>query len=146
MGFASDLFGEQIGPEEISFEHQVFLLKEKARALNEPTGAEGATILPPEGEPHPPANQNRQLHLEPEPSGEPQPPDAKRTFHISGEVPPEAWNRIGIKVIPKLRSGSDLQTKVSFSVKIKEGQSGNFETELKQILTELGLALRFTSE
>ena len=140
-------FGEQIGPEEISFEHQVFLLlKEKARALNEPTGAEGATILPPEGEPHPPVGPEPPASPEPEPSGEPQPPDAKRTFHISGEVPPEAWNRIGIKVIPKLRSGSDLQTKVSFSVKIKEGQSGNFETELKQILTELGLALRFTSE
>ncbi len=140
-------FNEQIGPEEISFEHQVFLLlKEKARGLREPTGTEGGTILPPEGEPYMPFGPEPVAPPEPEPLGEPPLPGAKRTFHISGEVPPEVWNRIGIKVIPKLRSGSDLQINVSFTVAIDEQQVHDFQTELKQILTDLDLYARIKIE
>jgi hypothetical protein len=68
------------------------------------------------------------------------PPGAMRTFRISGEVPPEIWNRIGIKIIPKLRSGSDLQVNVSFTVSVDEQQAHNFQAELRQILTELNLS------
>lgn len=138
-------FDEQIGLEEISFEHQVFLLlKEKVKALKEPTVTEGGTILPTGGEPYLPIGLGPVVT--PEPPAEPLPPGAKRTLHISGEVPPEVWNRIGIKVIPKLRSGSDLQVKVSFSVTVEEQQVQTFQAELKQILTDLDLALRFASE
>ncbi len=136
-------YAEHIGPEEVVFEHQVFLLlKDKAVALKAPPDPDGETILPPEQGPSPPVGPE----TAPEPPVGPAPPGAKRTFHISGEVPPEVWNRIGIKVIPKLRSGSDLQVSVSFVVSVDEQQAEHFQAELKQILTDLGLYARIIIE
>src|SRR6266852_5896508 len=39
---------------------------------------------------------------------------------LSGEVPPEQWNRIGTKLIPKLRSASNLRVEVNVSVTWKD--------------------------
>ena len=136
-------YTEHIGAEEVSFEHKVFLLtKEKASALEAPPETGGETILPPEPGLSPPVGPGPA----PEPPVEPVLPGSKRTFHISGEVPPEVWNRIGIKVIPKLRSGSDLQVSVSFVVTIDEQQADHFQAELKQILTDLDLYARIRIE
>jgi hypothetical protein len=57
-----------------------------------------------------------------------------------GTVPPEVWNRLGTKVLPKLRSGSDLKVGVDFSVRLKADTAQNLIAELQQILQELGLA------
>jgi hypothetical protein len=136
-------FAEQVGPEEVSFEHQVFLLsKDKASALKASPEPGGETILPPEPGPSPPIGPE----LIPDPPVEPAPLGAKRTFHISGEVPPEVWNRIGIKVIPKLRSGSDLQVNVSFTVTVDDQNAHNFQAELRQILADLNLSEKIKIE
>lgn len=137
-------FNEEIDLEEVSFEHQVFLLlKEKAQMLKIPSKPGGTTILLPEEDLPRPIPDDYEPVPEPEPSADSATPaGTKRTFHISGEVPPEVWNRIGIKLIPKLRSGSDLQANVSFSVEIEEQQAHHFEAELKQILRDLGLLVR----
>jgi hypothetical protein len=50
------------------------------------------------------------------------------------------WNRLGTKLIPKLRSGSDLKAEVSFSVSLDGKAVGSFEAEVRQVLEDLGLA------
>jgi hypothetical protein len=132
-------FAEEIGPEEVSFEPQVFLLlKDKARSLKKPPEPGGGTTLLPEPITYPPPEPGPVTP--PTPPGEQVPTGSTRTFHISGEVPPEIWNRIGIKIIPKLRSGRDLQVNVSFTVTVDGQQAHNFQAELRQILAELNLS------
>jgi hypothetical protein len=50
------------------------------------------------------------------------------------------WNRLGTKLIPKLRSGDDLKAEVSFSVSVDTKTTESFESDLRQILQDLGLA------
>ncbi len=138
-------FAEEIEVEEVSFEYQVFLLlKDKAQALRARPEPGGGAILPPEPEPHPPLGPGPVI--QPEPPSEPGPGGAMRTFHISGEVPPELWNRIGIRIIPKLCGESDLQAKVSFAVTVDEQRAHNFQAELEQALADLDLTEKIRIE
>ncbi|MBW2149899.1 MAG: hypothetical protein JRI22_23160 [Deltaproteobacteria bacterium] len=134
---------ELISPEEVAFESGVFLLlKAKARALKTtPEPAPGPEPpLGPKPEPEPTRGPG------PEHGHEPVPGAGTRTFRISGDVPPEIWNRLGTKILPKLRSGSDLKIGIEFSV-IVEGQAAqSFETDLKQVLKDLGLSGRVRIE
>ena len=50
------------------------------------------------------------------------------------------WNRLGTKLIPKLRSGSELKAKGGFSGLMHGKATAGFESELRQILEDLGLA------
>ena len=61
-------------------------------------------------------------------------------------MPPEIWNRLGTKVLPKLRSGSELKIGIEFSVTVETGVAQSFQTDLKQILDDLGLADRVRVE
>ena len=81
------------------------------------------------------------MQPEPTPGGPtPEPTASTRTLRLSGSVPPEVWNRLGTKILPKLRSGTDLMIAVDFSVTLPaEGASG-LANELRQVLQELGLA------
>jgi hypothetical protein len=54
-------------------------------------------------------------------------------------VPPEIWNRLGTKIIPKLKSGSNLKIGVDFSVTVDAGSARGLESDLRQILEDLGL-------
>ena len=54
-------------------------------------------------------------------------------------MPPEVWNLLGIKILPKLKSGQDLRVGVEFSVSVDAAQANNLVTELRQALTDLGL-------
>ena len=53
------------------------------------------------------------------------------------------WNRLGTKLIPKLRSGSELKVKVGFSVSIDGKATASFESELRQSLGDLGLSDKY---
>jgi hypothetical protein len=54
-------------------------------------------------------------------------------------VPAEVWNRIGTKLIPKLRSGAELKIGVEFSINLDGKMAQNLEAEIRQILEDLGL-------
>jgi hypothetical protein len=60
-----------------------------------------------------------------------------RTLHLSGNVPPEVWNRLGTKILPKLRSGSELKIGLEFSVTVSADTANGLAAELRQILQEL---------
>ena len=68
-------------------------------------------------------------------------PGAEKTIlRLAGTVPPELWNRLGTKVLPKLRSGDDLRVGIEFSVSVSSQFARNMEAELQQVLDELGLS------
>jgi hypothetical protein len=136
-GYERVLFNEYTDPADVTFESGVFLLlKSKAKALK--AMPEPATDVVPEPD-HTtlptPIPEPGQAH-----DSEPEPAIATRTFRITGEMPPEIWNRFGTKILPKLRSGADLQIGIDFSVTVDQGVSKTFEADLKQILEDLGLS------
>jgi hypothetical protein len=138
-------YKELLPPEEVTFESGVVLLK-KARADTlkkgvtaqvsaKPTTATASVVEPPT---EPPS--------EPSPGLTSTPTPQTRTVRLIGTLPPELWNRLGTKILPKLRSGSDLNVGVDFSVTVKKDAAQALETELRQILDDLGLTGKFRIE
>jgi hypothetical protein len=140
-GFERVVYNEFTDPADVTFDSGVFLmLKAKAAFLRAapwplPPGDPGVrTLLTSIPVPEP--------ELSPEPEPIPSPGPAARTFHVSGDVPPEIWNRLGTKVLPKLRSGSDLKVGIDFSVTVDGQLANSFEMDIRQILEDLGLTGR----
>ncbi len=129
---------EQIGEEEIAFEPDVFLLrKERAAALKEPAppGPE-----PPLGPPPGPES--------PEPAG-PEPPPGPGTttrIRLRGEIPPELWNRLGHRLIPKLRVGENLSLVVEAVLDVPAENAASTRREIEQALRDSGLTGNVTIE
>ncbi|MDH7514675.1 MAG: DUF499 domain-containing protein [Bacteroidota bacterium] len=69
-----------------------------------------------------------------------------RRLTITGEVPPEVWNRLGTKILPKLRDGSDLRIGIEFSVTLESSRVQHFKNDIEQILDDLGLRERVRIE
>ncbi len=130
-------FQELVAPDEVAFEAGVFLLRKVAvEALTA-----GAPLQPVPGpEPEPPPQGVAAPEPGPAPRPEPAPGVQIKTIRLVGTVPPEVWNRLGTKILPKLRSGSDLRVGVDFSVTVNAASAGSLASELRQVLQELGLA------
>ena len=139
--YERDWFEELLSPDEVTFEANVFLLtKAKAQALRNKTKTEPVIETEPKpGEKEP---------ITTEPVDEPKTGPTSQTVMLSlrGSIPPEMWNRLGTKLIPKLRSGSELKVGVDFSVRLGGKSVASFESELRQILEDLGLADRIRME
>ena len=134
-------YAEPIRQEEVAFESSVFLLtKAKAEKLK----ATPIGTSPPQPEPSPSAGPDPEH--EPQPGSEPTPGAPKTTLRLAGTVPPEVWNRLGTKVLPKLRSGDDLSIDIEFSVSVSSQFVQNMETDLQHILDDLGLSDRVRIE
>jgi hypothetical protein len=134
-------FEELIDYDEVSFEPGVYLLlKSKAKALKAAPGPQekqGETAQP-ESKPVPAKKT--------EPASEPRTEASVRKFRITGDIPPEIWNRLGTKILPKLRNGADLKIGISFSVTVDSSMGQGFEADLKQILQDLGIDERVKIE
>lgn len=126
-------FREHIAPDEVAFEPGVFLLT-KARANDLVTGIEPKPEPEPIDEPGPFPEPG--AAPEPEPGLEPE----TKTIRLTGQVPPEVWNRLGTKILPKLRSGKDLQVGIDFSVTVESNLAESLNLDLKLILEDLGLS------
>jgi hypothetical protein len=138
-------YNELLPADEVTFEPGVVLLK-KARAEALKNGvAATPTSKPGVG----PALISQPLsEEEPKPGTEPTPTSVEqtKTLRLSGTLPPELWNRLGTRILPKLRSGADLSVGVDFSVTVKTDAAKSLETELRQILDDLGLTGKFKIE
>jgi len=123
-------FEELVAPDEVAFDAGVFLLmKDLAKALKSGAPPESPPILP-----EPP-------RIEPTVTPEPKPESLATTksLRLVGAIPPEVWNRLGTKILPKLRVGSDLRIGLEFTVTVHADTAGSLVAELQQILQELGL-------
>jgi len=140
-GYRRLWFREPVGPEEVAFESSVFLLtREKATELKK--GEEGPT--PPEPDsPKDPDGEGEPLR-KPTPDAEPTPAASKTTLRLAGTVPPEVWNRLGTRGLPKLRPGEDLKAGIEFSVTVDSRSAESLENDLRQILADLALEERVT--
>ena len=127
-------YQEALEPADVSFDADVFLLtKTKAKELK----GEVKPMPRPGPEPKP--------MPEPTPGPEPRPgpkPEARKvTLRLAGVVPPEQWNRLGTRIISKLRS-KDVAVSfgIDFIVTLDEALAETMRTELLQALRDLGLA------
>jgi hypothetical protein len=136
-------FQELVAADEVAFEAGVFLLrKPNAEALRA-----GAPATPAPGpEPAPVSGPTATPEPGPSPGPEPAPSADTRTLHLTGNVPPEVWNRLGTKILPKLRAGADLRIGVDFSVTVPSEGATGLAAELRQVLQELGLGETVTVE
>jgi len=127
-------FEEPISTDEVAFESGVFLLtKLRAKALK--SGAKPIS----EAVTRPPIQPEPEVIKGPETVPAPGPDIQTRTLRLVGTIPPEIWNRLGTKIIPKLKSGSDLKIGVDFSVTLNADAVRNMESDLRQILEDLNL-------
>ena len=122
-------YHEPIGAEEVAFESSVFLLtKAKAQQLKsqpEPLQPETPSKPAPTPEPTPRPDPGEGQTPQPVTAG------AKRaTLRLIGDVPPEIWNRLGTKVLPKLRAGDGLRVGIEFSVSVEPTVASNMEKEI----------------
>ncbi len=135
-------YSEAVGSEEVAFEPSVFLLtKTRSDELRTQAVRESPPSFPlvPEG---PRPEQESQQTPAPKPS-----PDATPVrLRVTGTLPPELWNRLGTRVIPKLRSGDGLTTTVEFVVDSTQPAAETLEADLRRALAELGLGERFVVE
>ena len=63
-------------------------------------------------------------------------------MQIRGTLPPELWNRLGTKLVPKLRAGKELTVGLNISVTIGSEAAAPFESDVNDILEDLGLGDR----
>ena len=143
-------FREHVGPDEVAFEAKVFLLQRaKAEELSapEPELAAAGTDLeltPPrtgrDWQPTPSPKALRRAGTVPVATTHPNaaPPV---TMRVSGTVPPESWNHVGLKLVPKLRpANAELEIGVEFSVRVDAAAAHTLEADIRQALSELGLS------
>lgn len=133
-------FQDLMPPDEVAFEPNVFLLRKTlAEALK--SGVSATATPPSEPKVGAPTDMIAGTTAPgPAPAPGPQAGLSTTTLRLVGMVPPEVWNRLGTKILPKLRSASDLKIGLEFSVTIRSDAAVGLASELRQILQELGLA------
>ena len=123
-----------IQPEEVAFEKNVFLVTSEAAQVQ---AGQDSTPTPP-AVPEPPAP----VPLSPPPgAGTSKEAELRKTtLRLTGAIPPEVWNRLGTKVLPKLRQGEGLTVAIDCSVHIEARVAPSVVAEIKQALADLELA------
>ncbi len=95
-------FGEDIDPVEIAFEADIYLLtKTVAARLKSPE----ATPIP---VPEPTRPQGPVLPEEPGGPAELPTSNHPVLIRVSGNIPPEQWNRLGTRLIPKMQTAGNV--------------------------------------
>jgi hypothetical protein len=144
-------YNEPVDPAEVVFEQGVFLLtQEKAKSLKNAQKPDPSPNISPaaadlqsnsDGLFGMPEEKTDNMSLfpgvvKPEVLQKP----GEKTFLISGKIAPEDWNRLGIKIIPKLRPGKFLEIKIEFSVTVDSSLAESFQAEIQQILDDIGVS------
>ena len=143
-------FRETVLPEDVMFESDVYLLTralaEQWKAPTAPdteTPADGEEVSddPVVGSTGPGPGPGPDVAVDPQPPVPPAPP-ARKSLRIHGDIPPEIWNRLGTKLLPKLRSGRDLKVGVTFELTADGAGADPLLADLRQILDDLQLGGR----
>ena len=130
-------FEELVSPDNVAFDAGVFLLrKDAAKALK---------VGPsPEPVPGPSPQPGTGPVTQPQPPVDPEHRSASgastTTLHLVGTVPSEIWNRLGTKILPKLRAGADLKIGLDFSVTVNADTESYRERRRPNSLNQATLA------
>ena len=139
-GYVRLWYGEPVSADDVTFDADVYLVaKDKAQELT--TEPEPASEPPKPGAhngPHPDVPPTK-------PTSDPASPQ-QATLRVSGNVPPEVWNKLGISLLSKLRSGDSLDVHVDFTMRLRSALAEAKASELKQALRDLGIGERLRVE
>ncbi len=139
-GYTRLWFMETISSDEVSFEPDVYLLRQgRAKSLRDSsespsTGATAAVSEAVEESRSRPSSDG----------GAVAPTEGKRTVVVSGTVPAELWNRIGSRLIPKIRSVADHRLTIECVAEMDATQAAQFVRELEQAIADLNLTGKLT--
>ncbi|MGH7122613.1 MAG: DUF499 domain-containing protein, partial [Acetobacteraceae bacterium] len=136
-GFESVRFQDLLAPEEVEFSVEMFLLR-KAAALRLKEG-QGSAVPPAATAAALPVVQAPMRPLAAE-AARPAADRAARKISIEAAVPAEQWNRLGMRLLPRLRSGSDLRLDLSLAVTMPADSAQAAAEELRAVLAELGIS------
>lgn len=141
-------FQEMVSSDEITFDSDVYLIRKFKGAELKMKIQRGKSVAetPPVDQPplapevlggkdpviSPPANSTPVVV-------QPTPETSVKTLRLTGSIPSEMWNRLGTKIIPKLKSAGELQIGL-VPVNVSSDAVPNLQTELRQILDDLGLS------
>ena len=137
-GYLRSWFNQLVAPAEVTFDADVYLLKPAvAAALRAPPGAS----------PGEPVRDSAPSPLQPiAPPSDRTTPDTTRSgpvrITIHGDVPPEQWNRLGTKLIPRLRAAGRVAASITLCCEIETAATTELTAELERTLQDLGLADR----
>jgi hypothetical protein len=127
-------FREDVSPTEITFEADVYLLtKALAEKLKSP---EATPVTAPTPEPAVPGKPAipESPHADADGSG------AHAIIAVVGSIPPEQWNRLGTRLIPKMRAAGTVTATIRLEIEIDQTKATALSTELRQIIEETGLS------
>jgi hypothetical protein len=134
LGFRKVWFHEDIDPADITFESDVYLL----------TKAVAAKLKSPEATPTPGPEPTAPASpvLPEEPSGPVEAPTSTRPalIRVTGTIPAEQWNRLGTRLIPKMRAAGTLTATIRLEAEVDLTRAAALATELQQIIDEIGLS------
>lgn len=128
-------FEETMSPDEVAYDADVYLLRKSVAVALRAVGSP-APVPAPSSEPSP---------IPPPSAPGPQPLTGSdlaasiRVLRLVGKLPSEQWNRVGTKIIPKLRQNADLKIGVEFEMSVPSASANAIIAELRQLLEELGL-------
>ena len=128
-------FREPLDPADVAFDADVFLIaKSVAERLKSPSSA------PEPRGPQPPPAQTPEGGSGGSEGKEPETPLSPARIIVAGTIPPEQWNRLGTRLIPKLRAAGTLSAEIRLEAEIDPARSAALSNELKQLIDELGLS------
>src|SRR5216684_882968 len=134
-GYSRIWFKELMPPDEVAFDPDVYLLTgAKAKALK--LRAETPTVLGGDE----PCDTTTGTGPSPAPDLVVAVSAGRQQIRIVGAVPPEVWNRLGTKLIPKLKAGTNLTLGLSFTLELEGGAAQQAISDLKQAIEDLGLS------
>jgi hypothetical protein len=134
-GYSRVWFKEPVSPDEVVFDNQTYLIL--------PAAALTLKVSPGVAPAKPPAREApTATTVEPPPGKEMPPPPSggTRRLRVRGSIPPELWNRVGNRLVTKLRGGTNLGVSLGFEVELEPALAEHFEGEVRQILTDLALS------
>lgn len=140
-GFERVWFEEVVGRDEVEFSPGVFLLRKEVAA----TLKSGAPLQPVPAQPPEPAPPSPSAPGAPPPAVGSAAPTASApavgtcTLRLLGCVPPEMWNRLGTRILPRLRGEGELRIDASFEAVVAADRKGLLADELRHALQELGV-------
>ncbi len=139
--YARVWFEELLPADEVAFDADVYLLtKAKAQALKA-GGVKVSSVsgTVPGDTPGAPTDDLFGETSHTRSATAPAPTVGKKTLRIIGTIPPELWNRLGSKLIPKLKSGSGLRLGLDVTVDLDSDTATALQAELRQVLGDLNL-------
>ena len=127
-------YHEDVSAAEIAFEADVYLLaKSLAERLKSPE------IIPvPPSEPEPASPETPASAESPRPDGGDTSKNA--IISVAGSIPPEQWNRLGTRLLPKMRAAGTMTASIRLEIKLDESKAPALSAELRQIVDENGLS------